>query len=305
MHDYKYRHNKNYPDQELRHVDDTYILDTASGLYKPKSHDTEEHREENPTQLVYESPIHVRADREWISIIISVATLVIIAVYTSVTSGIYDTSQASTAATIQASVAARDSADAAKKSADAARTTLTTIQRPFIVYGLQAEVLSRIVPASWDNPTGIDWVFRIPIRNTGITPTSQLFDHTSSWYSGIGPMRKGFDFRDVGDMEKFNVVLAPGDFVLSSAIPVTAVRLNTVKHRLDTRDYEHGAHLYFYGWARYRDLLPDTSEHITKFCFELNGFDHDPYQPSTIPVAARLNVCHAHNCMDDGCKDEK
>jgi hypothetical protein len=206
----------------------------------------------------------------------------------------------------QLAVANRN-AESAKESADVARDTLTTVQRPYIFFGPHAEVHSETVPISDQNPTGVEWVFKIPIRNNGVTPTSQMFDHSSSYSSGYaeGPIGKNFDYRDIGDQQHFNVLLAPNDVVFSQPLRIKARQIAAVLRRLAMKEYWRGTHLYFYGWVRYRDMLPDTPEHITKYCFELTAFNYNPFEPA-IPKndVTELSVCHAHNCMDEACKKE-
>ncbi len=46
---YKYRRDKYYADQQLRHIDDTYVFDISSGLYKPKSYEAQGNRQNQPT----------------------------------------------------------------------------------------------------------------------------------------------------------------------------------------------------------------------------------------------------------------
>jgi hypothetical protein len=124
--------NKYYAHKELRSIDDTYVFDTASGLYKPKSNESEDQRHNEPTQIVYESPIQVRTGHDWISIVISVLTLVIIAIYTNETAGILEASQVGAVGTIQASFATRDAADTARHVADDATKSFHISERPYV-----------------------------------------------------------------------------------------------------------------------------------------------------------------------------
>jgi hypothetical protein len=207
--------------------------------------------------------------------------------------------------TIRMFYANRDSADAAKRSADVARDTLTTIQRPFVTFSPAATVRTKNVPTSPDNPTGIMWIFNFPIHNTGTSPTSQMFDHTNLYYSGSKPIDDSFDYRDVGDLQPFNIILTPNDTVHGQPVEVTPNWLYNVMYRWARGEYWHGAHLYFYGWVRYRDMIPSTPEHLTMFCFELTHFDQNPAKPAVSDhLGVEVSFCHRHNCMDDNCKNE-
>jgi hypothetical protein len=130
--DYTRREKNRYATKELRNVDDTYVFDSTSGLYKPKSYDGKEEREPQRHTITYERPVDVRTRHDWIATIISAATLIALVIYTDYTRGIFDTSQVSAIGTIQAAWAAQKSADAAKTASNTAQAELELSERPWI-----------------------------------------------------------------------------------------------------------------------------------------------------------------------------
>ncbi|MFZ0495959.1 MAG: hypothetical protein WBE80_14065 [Methylocella sp.] len=63
-------------------------------------------------------------------------------------------------------------------------------------------------------------------------------------------------------------------------------------------------HLYVWGAARYRDVLPSTPEHITKFCVFATNLSGDPmrqWHAIDNPFEIMFATYPRHNCADDDC----
>jgi len=56
---------------------------------------------------------------------------------------------------------------------------------------------------------------------------------------------------------------------------------------------------YVYGIIRYNDILPDTGEHVTKFCYYL---ERDITAEEFVLIS---NTCQYWNCTDDECDEDK
>lgn len=65
----------------LRQIDDTYVYDSASGLYKPKSADAEARSQDQQHGRSGSSPFFVNIRRDWLAIGISFLTLLAVAIY--------------------------------------------------------------------------------------------------------------------------------------------------------------------------------------------------------------------------------
>lgn len=59
--------------------------------------------------------------------------------------------------------------------------------------------------------------------------------------------------------------------------------------------------IFFWGWAAYRDVFPNTRPHITEFCMRVNGvIERSPQNQGWIMLTTS---CRAHNCTDEYCPD--
>jgi hypothetical protein len=69
--------NKHGPNEELNRIGDAYIFDSASGLYKRKSEETEDRRHYD-----YQGRFRVSVARDWIIVVLNVLTLAVVFAYT-------------------------------------------------------------------------------------------------------------------------------------------------------------------------------------------------------------------------------
>jgi hypothetical protein len=100
---------KHHSRRELRHIDDTYVFDISSGLYKPKAHDGHNDSRENPTEILWKDPVPVK--RDWVTIVISALTLAFLIIYTHHAGVQANMAQIGAAGTIEAARAARDAVE--------------------------------------------------------------------------------------------------------------------------------------------------------------------------------------------------
>jgi hypothetical protein len=180
--------------------------------------------------------------------------------------------------------ATKESAGAAKSAADTAKETLVSAQRAFVF-------------TTWDTTTTENKVdktvtFEFGWENSGTTPTKNFRTHVNyTVLPGDIPIDYTFPDRWGGHPHiNFHAVIGPkGKLTVDSGeVPVTVLQLVANKQ----------IRLYFYGWARYRDILPGTPEHVTQFCFELHIPDPDTW-------TTNFTNCPRHNCYDDECDSEQ
>ena len=74
------QHDEYCSHPEPRKIDDTYLFDSASGLYKPKTDAADGDRERDNTES--KLPLRVAVTLDWIAIFLSIATLIAVASYT-------------------------------------------------------------------------------------------------------------------------------------------------------------------------------------------------------------------------------
>jgi hypothetical protein len=62
--------NKHHPGGNLPEIDDTYVFDGSSGLYKPKSISEQEQRKGKQHYRIFGTlPVHIRTD--WLAFVVS------------------------------------------------------------------------------------------------------------------------------------------------------------------------------------------------------------------------------------------
>jgi hypothetical protein len=175
------------------------------------------------------------------------------------------------------------------------RDALESVQRAFVTFSPQMNLGTRV-----EGKRIVSFFPQVPTTNNGVTPTKGMLDHINIYVTGA-EMPRDFSFPDTGDMTPVPVVLAPKGTLSYGVGPIDVKAVQSVQ--------DHTGHAYLYGWATYRDIFPNTKEHITEFCYELNV---DP----TIDIGdlrwitdhsysvGSFNLCtQGHNCTDDECKD--
>jgi hypothetical protein len=202
---------------------------------------------------------------------------------------------------LRADKTARISAEAAK--ATAIKTAeMANIAREAMVSGERAFVFATGINPYWEvDKSGLyHWRFRPNWKNSGDTPTKHMTMH-SECVLRTTPLPIGFEFNypttDIGA-----ALIAPNTESgggIAPRFPAAAISPQ------DILDVQAGLKiLYFFGWAKYFDVFPDTPQHITRFCWQIVILG-DPlaYDPGVSPQNLTFpNVYHHEgNCADDEC----
>jgi hypothetical protein len=188
-------------------------------------------------------------------------------------------------------------ADAARRSANIARDALTSAQRAFVIFGKNMQENAVIVAGP---PTQItQWEFRPHIENSGSTPTRNAQNHAN--FLPAVSLPDNFQFPDYGNE------VADSRFVLGPKESATGALLAVPLQNVNATRTGAGGHIFFWGWARYRDIFTGTPEHISMFCLELLetrylDLEH-PAQGATYNMSWQL-CGRNHNCSDDECDGE-
>jgi hypothetical protein len=186
----------------------------------------------------------------------------------------------------------RKSAKAAEDANEIARQSLESVQRATVIFRLEVEATGM-----FNGSRMTSWNFKFPIENTGATPTRGLVDHVNVG-TNAGQLPDTFEYPDVNGNISYPSVIGPKETIFT---PDLFLEPQVIQ---DFRDGKK--RLFFWGWAKYRDIFKDTPEHITKFCFELVAFEGNPWtgvnplNPSKIG-RSRMSTCPNNNCMDEEC----
>ena len=144
---------------------------------------------------------------------------------------------------------------AATESANLSREALTSVQRAFVFV---TTLMSR-GSIGQDNETSSDGSMRIAFQweNGGNTPTKDMSTHISvRWFHR--PLPDNFSFSDYPKDEDPSLKMFVGPKAVNRAAPIV------VSARDIMAIHNHSGHLYFWGWAKYHDVFPDSPEHITR-----------------------------------------
>lgn len=172
----------------------------------------------------------------------------------------------------------------------------------------RAFVFAGGVFSEWENgaqPGLYNWRFRPVWQNSGDTPTKVLRTHSyCELRNAVLPL--GFNFK-YQTTQIARGLLGPKDKQTGGAAPQFPLAAITPQ---DIKDVQAGTKfLYLWGWARYRDVFPNTPEHITRFCWLL-GANGDPFAFVPFGVAPQpgslnfTNFQHPEgNCADDECDE--
>jgi hypothetical protein len=118
------------------------------------------------------------------------------------------------------------------------------------------------------------------------------------------PLPESFSFTQIDPEEPpAMAMLGPKATSKGGIAPHAAAPALTPQDILDIQSGQR--FLYLWGWARYSDLLPNTPERITRFCWQIIA-DGNPltFNPLMDPQGLRWSNIHQRrgNCADDECR---
>lgn len=186
---------------------------------------------------------------------------------------------------------------AMQESNETNREALVSVQRAFVFLGSATPV--RIVGRDHKVES---YVFKFEWNNSGVTPTKKMTGHVS-FDLRRDKLPVDFAFPDIwheGQTQVYEpLFIAPHGFLSadSDQIPINGVQAMLAKQ----------AHIYFWGWVRYRDIFDKTPEHVSKFCVEWTGFagTGDPFDLnqtiSPVPVLSACTDNKRSTCYDEQC----
>jgi hypothetical protein len=155
-----------------------------------------------------------------------------------------------------------------------------------------------------DATTGhFNWRIGVAWQNSGDTPTKQLRFYVDGFLTNI-PITPTHDFNYIDSRAP------PGPGMLGPKAPGVAGQAPHMPHQAaltpqDILDIQNGRKFfYLWGWARYFDTLPNTKEHITRFCWLIRVVG-DPllFNPAIDPHSLRFFNSYEGrgNCADEEC----
>lgn len=188
-----------------------------------------------------------------------------------------------------AAIAARDGAVAARDNADVAKLSMVASDRAYIHYNGCRWI------SHHDNSDGhVFWRVRAIWINSGNTPTRKMKVHVERELRD-DELPLDFPFASPEQAPK-PVSIAPKGTIESGYFDIDGSDLVAVA--------TGSKHLYIWGVARYRDVFPETAEHVTKFCVHARAITGNPMQgyDAKANIMDILFAHHfTHNCADEDC----
>jgi len=165
---------------------------------------------------------------------------------------------------------ARRSANAAVRAAEVSETALIITQRAVVT-------VAQIETAPWENPPGkfAGWAASVVMKNTGPTRANNVESMVKvDIFDGAIP--ENFDFTVPRPTTPVTVSIAGGGGTANSE-----PRAFTNDDLIAVR--EGKKNVLIWGAIRYHDVLPDTPQRITNFCYRLLVY-RDPFNPQIVPI---------------------
>ena len=167
------------------------------------------------------------------------------------------------------------------------RDALESVQRAFIGSPTITDK-EKIVDGNTKKVVGIQ--FSLAWQNSGTTQARDFRICSSREDAPIGssenlPDKCGQPFRDVA---------TPKRTVISRPIVLQAPLLESL--------IEGRTKVTIWGWVKYRDVFPNTPEHVTRYCVELSGVLGYNNSDLTTPFAFQQAGCtNSYSCVDEEC----
>lgn len=142
------------------------------------------------------------------------------------------------------------------------------------------------------------WTFRPILQNTGATPTQKMAFYTDCILRDT-PLPPNSEYeekpRNIG-----TGMIPPHGIVDGAGAPNAPDPEITAQNLFDV--FLEKKYLYLWGWVKYNDVFPGTSQHITRFFWQIRCAG-DPY--TVKPGGPDLNFAFTQyaegNCADDDC----
>ncbi len=183
------------------------------------------------------------------------------------------------------------SALAANRSAEIAERALIAGDRAFV-----SVLMSQ--SANLDAHTGnvVGYTFTPVWVNAGNTPTRGMRNYISIYWIDR-PIEPNWDFPDLAASD------SQTESVPLSASPRGQVHGNScyVPINIIESVITGGRHLYLWGWAKYRDVFPNTPLHVTRFAVQIRvgGNASDPQR-----ISFQYSYLPTYNCADEECAEQ-
>jgi len=183
------------------------------------------------------------------------------------------------------------------------REALESVQRAFVT----GRITGQVRTTNMDSTHA--WEIDITLENSGTTPAIDTVTYYNSKAKTITeePTEELFKGVDTAFSPAFTIAPKGTQELVP---PVTGEDLilgrdfgNVIR---ESTNFIPQPNMFVWGWVVYRDVFPQTEQHLTEFCWRLRSVDlpASPVSPkNSDPVRFSWVGCKQHHCTDHDCKD--
>ena len=292
----------------LRQIEDIYVYDPSSRLYKPKTTTHNDEAKQSVQTNFYDQPIRVRAitrtETDWImfgltlvGILVSCLTLALLLLTVNYARKQWHEMEAqsknSTDALTETKNANTKNSTDNLRAYQLSRESLENVQRAFVY----AEGVISPVPS--ENGTIDSFQLASKWTNSGETPTKNLTQHVSTSFYAELPANFTYPELWSGGATHKN----PPTYIAPKGSIASTSRVVLTKQHLEAM-LAGNIKFFMWGETNYEDVFSHTKKHVTKFCFIFFATK----EAVTVPTDTRIGIgsedCKSHNCHDEECKTQ-
>jgi hypothetical protein len=154
-------------------------------------------------------------------------------------------------------------------------------------------------PTFFSHPTPTDgyvWTIHPQWENSGNTPTKKLELMSRCWLEETD-LPSDYTF----PAEEGSVLTILGPKATIEGLQIIIWASDLLKIQAGRKFF------YLWGWAKYEDIFPGSSQHVTKYCYRVS-FHGDPtvaFNEITNRVQLITDHHSHHNCADESCEPKK
>jgi len=131
--------------------------------------------------------------------------------------------------------------------------------------------------------------------NSGTTPTTTAIVQAN--IAIVSESSQFANFDTLPQSSKKTIVIGPKAIVPTDSTAISIKDLEAI-----AQGAKHG---FFWGWAVYRDIFPDTPMRLSEFCIDFNDpkWTKKDHTDRNGNMVVDTPACPVHNCYDEHCRD--
>jgi hypothetical protein len=273
--------DKYNPDRYLRNIDDSYVFDATTGLYKPKTYNEQTQSDNKKPGSHPRFRIFTDPKRDWVAITVGVLTLIVVGLYTHYARKQWQEAHRTAEQAVISACAAKSAAETADATLKNSQAQWRIEERPYLFAtpqgGFNSTVKTGQTTIITTDPQGKIFAdVTVSVTNSGRSPATDVAVTKTIYF--IGPTLKVRE-QVKNFIPKYNfhlgfVSMKDGITPISDVVPITREQLEYLKFG----SWE----FYVVGGVQYRDIFtPAIGPYETTYCWKVDtiGLPFAIYNP--------------------------